>query len=613
MDGLQVNQSLYEPLPNPERYIRLLEICPALASNGMIQCELSTWATDVAPSYHAISYTWGDHNSLSLVRVNGMNIQVGKNCHYALRQVVHDKHSRYHWIDTLCINQGDNYEKGFQVSMMGDIYRSAERVLACVGRHKDDSAFLLETLNRNADLFARASKTYPGYGDPSEEVKDHRGHSSSQTLLKWKLSQSFASRSRLLKAFYEFEFRPYFQRVWTLQELFMAKKITVLCGQDHCSGRTIHGFYRAIEDKHNDTLLGSLTDWTLCYRDEDTWLGSVTAKLGMLADKRLPVLRRLIPWNFYDPPNSSHRSDLIRGFTHFTALRSPGLLSPWRAIRTACYLECYDPRDRLYGLLSLVDWTGVQKPRPNYDSDVFDLALDVLRFCALPLEESPNMDANSDPMSVALWIMDSFELTKQSTPKLSASIQQRRVNQLHKTSTAGPVTIDRTLPRYPSGYFWPGNELRLVNNSDGRPKYVNFGRPRQQLNYENGIFTGPKGVQALLPSFTRSGDILVSHGGTSLVIRPRPDGRYDLVGQWLFFGGAEFKFSPWYESKEEPEENRYFRMFFHGEDLLTLVHNSIILNERCSCKSLIEVSELLRFSPGLSYVEEVSFMGVLER
>jgi hypothetical protein len=40
--------------------------------------------------------------------------------------------------------------------------------------------------------------------------------------------------------------------------------------------------------------------------------------------------------------------------------------------------ECTDPRDKLYGVLAMVDWAGVSALVPNYEKDVFDVAVEVI-------------------------------------------------------------------------------------------------------------------------------------------------------------------------------------------------------------------------------------------
>ncbi|KAI0975311.1 heterokaryon incompatibility protein-domain-containing protein [Xylaria arbuscula] len=637
MNGEQVDQSLWETLPDPRRYIRLLEIHSA--STGPIQCELSMWRIDLAPSYDAISYTWGDPKSVSFVEVNGRNMQVRENCDYVLRQVY--KYHRYYWIDTLCINQANNYEKSFQVAMMGEIYRSAERVLVCVGRHENDSAFFFNILNKYSHLFVWASKTYPDFDDTRVGVED-RSRKSSRAVLKWKLTQPFATKNRLLAAFVKFQKRPYFLRVWTYQEVFLAKKIVVRCGEDRCLGETLHGFFMAIIRDHENTSLGNLT-------------ASISEKLEKLRLSELPVLRRLIPWDLYDtgqnvPMFLRYRTtNLIPD--HLIALGSPHLISLWQAIRTASGLECYDPRDKLYGFLSIVDWTGMQRPQPDYTHDVFDIALDALRLCALCIQQKLDTELHEDnfayafdrarlmkdrALEVAELIIDTFKLTKQSNTKFSASIQQRQSIQPHIFAPAAELgTIDRSLFRYRDVGKWPGYKLKLVYNEVGQAERLRLRHPRLNLtfNYHNGIMHGPQGrLRAVLPSSTRSEDWLLLNGSRSLVIRPRPDHRFDLIGQAAWdnshsvtkemFHRREDDFTDEStneatirstdESTDESSDESIedievgeFRIYFNLEDLLALAHIPSSPGEWFSHRSAQVGNGLLHFRPGLSYAQRL--------
>jgi hypothetical protein len=51
------------------------------------------------------------------------------------------------WIDAICINQIDEEEKGWQVALMGDIYRQAFGVLAWLGASADNSDTVIDYLN----------------------------------------------------------------------------------------------------------------------------------------------------------------------------------------------------------------------------------------------------------------------------------------------------------------------------------------------------------------------------------------------------------------------------------------------------------------------------------
>ncbi|ROW18141.1 hypothetical protein VPNG_00172 [Cytospora leucostoma] len=128
----------YEALPDAGSYIRLLAIVDYDEARPIpVHCELTTWPISEVPKYHAVSYTWGDPGHTTTILVNGQRMQVRQNCEYTLKQSTWyggDFRRRFYWVDAICINQDSSEEKGPQVSLMGQIYVNAERVLACVGK-----------------------------------------------------------------------------------------------------------------------------------------------------------------------------------------------------------------------------------------------------------------------------------------------------------------------------------------------------------------------------------------------------------------------------------------------------------------------------------------------
>ena len=92
------------------------------------------------PPYVALSYRWGDAHPGYTLNINGQIVRTTPNLFKACRQL--EKHFRldqqdgdapkgpwsHVWIDALCINQQDHRERNHQVSLMGDIYRSADQV-----------------------------------------------------------------------------------------------------------------------------------------------------------------------------------------------------------------------------------------------------------------------------------------------------------------------------------------------------------------------------------------------------------------------------------------------------------------------------------------------------
>ncbi|KAH7388833.1 heterokaryon incompatibility protein-domain-containing protein, partial [Pyrenochaeta sp. MPI-SDFR-AT-0127] len=133
MEGTSLGAEFqHEPLPDSTSHIRLLEIL-RVDSEDRIVCRLTAWPINDAPKYYALSYTWGESNSSSLVIINEGVFAAGANCIYALQQAYASEASEFFWVDALCIDQKSTQEKNHQVAMMGQIYARAVHVFACVG------------------------------------------------------------------------------------------------------------------------------------------------------------------------------------------------------------------------------------------------------------------------------------------------------------------------------------------------------------------------------------------------------------------------------------------------------------------------------------------------
>jgi len=150
-------------LPDAKTYIHLLEVEGTLAKDDTrtkLACTLTVWPANEAPSYHAISYTWCPKYLTTDILIHGKELEVTRNCDYALRQSQWHGGVGYVWIDSICIDQANNNEKCHQVEMMGNIYRNASQVLACVGSHADDSELVMST--RCQVQFYRSKLVPPG-------------------------------------------------------------------------------------------------------------------------------------------------------------------------------------------------------------------------------------------------------------------------------------------------------------------------------------------------------------------------------------------------------------------------------------------------------------------
>jgi hypothetical protein len=220
MDAPSLTDFRHEPLPDSQSYIRLLEIIHGLP-NEQIVCRLTAWPIRSAPTYCALSYAWGNPASTVDIVVNGSRMTVRSNCEYALRQAHTSATNKYIWQDAICIDQSATQEKNHQVAMMGPIYEMAAHVLACLGPHAGDSEFLTEFIDKDRSLmrhiYSRSDKSLvsgeSGWSLPNPIPENRR------LSVRCFFAREARTRERLVQSFITFMGRPYFSRVWVLQEM----------------------------------------------------------------------------------------------------------------------------------------------------------------------------------------------------------------------------------------------------------------------------------------------------------------------------------------------------------------------------------------------------------
>ena len=185
---------LYTELPS-ERHIRLISLASdTVSAQEILRCsfveqdirEVIPWA-----GYNALSYVWGDSPERVTISCNGHMTFITRNLYNALKQIWKVTPKQVLWADALCINQDDDEEKGHQVSMMGDIYKTATTVLVWLG---DDE----NTFARSWSAIGMAANE-PGTLMDDSALDDFLAH-------------------------------PWFTRAWTLQEVLLARKAVLICG-----------------------------------------------------------------------------------------------------------------------------------------------------------------------------------------------------------------------------------------------------------------------------------------------------------------------------------------------------------------------------------------------
>ncbi|KAK0654861.1 heterokaryon incompatibility protein-domain-containing protein [Cercophora newfieldiana] len=154
---MTTSSPLYHSLDTAKGEIRLIELQLGNGDDEEIRCNLKTTTIDDAPSYEALSYTWGSAENKKPFIINGQQLLITSNLHealLALRRPFCRRNSKLRpnfvgphrtlWIDAVCINQDDIEERNRQVRLMWSIYAKAAEVLVFLGGEEDDGPVAME-------------------------------------------------------------------------------------------------------------------------------------------------------------------------------------------------------------------------------------------------------------------------------------------------------------------------------------------------------------------------------------------------------------------------------------------------------------------------------------
>ena len=209
---------LYFPLQPASDHIRLVRLrCGQF--DDPIQLELMQGPLHhftERPGYEALSYTWGDLLNTRTVMLKDQPFQVTQNLEAALRSLryrpFHDaaNNDRILWIDSICINQKDIQERNLQVRRMLDIYKSALRVTVWLGEGDQDSDKAMTFINKYLGLLSNQE--------------------SFSKVVENELSKPMQLQDEWLALAQGILIRPWWSRVWVVQEVAVAKEVIVACG-----------------------------------------------------------------------------------------------------------------------------------------------------------------------------------------------------------------------------------------------------------------------------------------------------------------------------------------------------------------------------------------------
>jgi hypothetical protein len=235
--------SLYQYSPfKSEREIRLLQLEPGTDSDE-IQCSIIVVDLDSKPVYNALSYVWGATEKLRHVRISGEKLLVTENLFNALKRFRNEDVLKIMWIDAICIDQTNDSERSHQVQMMTSIYSTAVEVLIWLGEEEERVALVFDLVRK----FSAAK--LPPVDEAWTCVDEVQDPSVYFDLLAPVASPVWA-------ALREFLARPWFTRVWVIQEAAVAASCTGFCGSLQISWEDLVNFSKYLFKSKLFSLFG---------------------------------------------------------------------------------------------------------------------------------------------------------------------------------------------------------------------------------------------------------------------------------------------------------------------------------------------------------------------
>jgi hypothetical protein len=210
-----MTSAIYKPLQNDE--IRLITL-HAGSITAPLSCSIHPVSLGSYPIYTALSYTWGDETKVRPILIDGHDFDVTHNLFDALHALRCEHSDKTMWIDAIAINQKDVSERNREVLRMRDIYSLAQNVEVWLGQASDDDQAAMELVRK---LAAEVE-------DPEDMLAHGLQHVHIDT---W---QDFfeACTPATIHALNGLFNRPWWTRVWVVQELSLAKqeKALIVCG-----------------------------------------------------------------------------------------------------------------------------------------------------------------------------------------------------------------------------------------------------------------------------------------------------------------------------------------------------------------------------------------------
>ncbi|KAL1799759.1 hypothetical protein ACET3X_000101 [Alternaria dauci] len=325
--------------------------------------------------YVAVSYSWGpDVESEKLdVLINGHVVKVRKNLHAALlefRAMEPFKQGLKLWIDAITINQDNEVEKQAQILIMHEIYQRAGNIVVWIGpdveqTFNDDGNpelpdYILSSnrlaVHRTIGMLEQISQYYQTeHLEEMDECGDLRKAHQHREAAAFRLRRALQEWNNLLHenpdffttylGIHEFFSRPYWRRLWVIQELSMGRAgMPIVCGSRITHWRHIRDAAILLHSAMD--IVGDMTMIELGKEELVDTKSHTASHVANIAQLEFLSHRKRLPW--IDKSYFEFRS--TPGIGGGEAIRGSTLD---QALQLAMEADCFNPKDRVFGMLHI--------------------------------------------------------------------------------------------------------------------------------------------------------------------------------------------------------------------------------------------------------------------
>ena len=329
----------HRPLQTGTTQTRLVRV----TSRGSepIACQLIHVDLNGRPRYRALSYQWGPKKSLHRISVDGKPFEIQDNLYRFLS--IYQQHEALSnpsdlWIDQISIDQNNDSEKSWQVQMMGHTYQNACEVISWLGPSNKHTA-RVDWILRNLESDHRVLNQVRTYGrNPRLSGSETKFFEDLLSTIRLREKRTFMTREHGIaltgsckEAIFNLLENTYWERLWPVQELMLARALVFWWGEHQISW---------------DGIFGLATKVNITYKDS----------VVMTWENIRQILKRGLSREVEDPQRV--------------------MVDMCHLVDTFCTHSCKDVRDKVFGLL------GVLTPDPgikvNYKSSVERVFLDAV-------------------------------------------------------------------------------------------------------------------------------------------------------------------------------------------------------------------------------------------